>query len=122
MAGHLANHGCVEVAAATIAAGNATTWTKVATALPDILALMLLNDLDAGGVELRFEKVGNSAPNGTTAPAHVILAAGEPFFVNYKNIAMFAACEVYFRSRAVEPAAGSLRFNYITRMPLGFHG
>lgn len=120
MANGIANHVSLEVAAAAIAAGSSAAWTKVGV-LPNLLALMLLNDLDAGGVELFFsEKQGSTAPAGTIA-AHVILAAGEPFFVNYRGVGhIFGSCDVYVRSRTAEPASGSLRFNGITVAPKKF--
>lgn len=116
----IADHVVLEIPAATIAAGDSSTWTDVGS-LPDCLALMVFNDLDAGGVELYFsEKQGATGPAGTVA-AHVILAAGEPFFANYKSIGhMFGSCDVYVRSRTAEPTSGSLRMVGVKRTPKKF--
>jgi hypothetical protein len=120
MANGCADHVCLQVTAAQIAAGDASTWTKVGT-LPDCLALMVFNDLDAGGVELYFsEKQGATAPAGTVEP-DIVLAAGEPFFANYKNIGhIFGSCDVYVQSRAVEPASGSIRITGVKVAPRKF--
>ncbi|TXH58380.1 MAG: hypothetical protein E6Q97_02330 [Desulfurellales bacterium] len=120
MANGIADHASLEVSAATIAAGSSAVWTSVGS-LPNCLALMVFNDLDAGGVELYFsEKQGATGPAGSVA-AHVILAAGEPFFVNYKSVGhIFGSCDVYVRSRTAEPTAGSLRFVGVKVAPRKF--
>lgn len=119
-----AAHVSLEVTAAQIAAGDSSTWTKVGS-LPDLLALMILNDLDAGGVKLKFWPLQGSAPGtpGAGNAEDMILAAGEPFFANYKNIGhIFGNCDVYVKSRTAEPASGSLRFIGVKRTPLKFNG
>lgn len=119
--GH-ADHAFLEVTGAAIALLSATSWTKVGS-LPDCLALACFNDLDAGGVQIRFtSKQGASAPADADS-IHYKLAAGEGFFANYRAIGhIFNSCDVYMRKNAVAPATGSIRLTGIKQSPLKFKG
>lgn len=119
----VASHAHMKIAAADIAANNGTDWTKISGNLPDCLALIILNDLDQL-VQVKFNLTGQgtTAPTSATTPDYEF-AAGEPAFLNYKNIGqMFGLCDVYVRKGASDPTTGSLRITGVKVAPARLKG
>lgn len=118
----IAEHTFLEITAAQIIAASTTSWGAKVGSLTNCLALMAFNDLDQGFKIYFSSKQGESAPADTAAEKYKF-AAGEPLFVNYKNIGhIFGACDVYIKKLASAPTTGSLRITGIPQAPLKFKG